>query len=332
MRGFKERVVEASTPGRVVPRRAWGTCIGAGFAMLVAGCATLGGFPPIASFAVPDAVIVPADNPMTAAKVELGRMLFFDTRLSGADDLSCASCHQPERGYEDGRAAAVGASGRIGQRNTPTLLNIGSARRLFWDGRVRSLEEQALMPVANPAEMNQDLAALPAELAADPRLVTAFAAAFPAEPAPSLVNVAKSLAAFQRTIRSGEAPVDRFIAGDSSALSPPAQRGFTVFGGKGRCALCHSGWAFTDGRLHDVGMPDRGDGRRFKTPTLRDIGRRAPYMHDGSLPTLESVVDHYQTGMARRLLIPPRTDLNPSEREDLLAFLRSLDSEPATPR
>ncbi|QMW22323.1 cytochrome-c peroxidase [Sandaracinobacteroides saxicola] len=287
---------------------------------LVAACVRYDGGPvALSSFALP----APADV-VDDARVALGRKLFFDVRLSGANTMSCASCHQPDRGFEDGRPVAVGSGGRAGKRATPTLLGIGASPRLMWDGRVASLEAQALMPIANPLEMDQDLEALLTELAADPGMRGAFASAFPAQPKVSRRSIALALAAYQRTIAPRPTRFDSFVAGKGSALSGAEQRGFALFTGKAGCVRCHSGPLLTDGRLHDIGLPDTGQGLRFKTPTLRGIAGRAPYMHDGSLPTLAAAIAHYADHPARRRGVPAATPLHPGERADLLAFLRAL--------
>jgi cytochrome c peroxidase len=287
---------------------------------LLGACVSYGHRPvPPESFRAPATVLAAQDAP-----AQLGRALFFDTRLSGANDLSCAACHQPGRGFEDGRAIAIGTRGRIGKRSTPTLIGIGAARRLMWDGRVRSLEAQALMPIANPEEMNQNLDALVAELAADPATRAAFAAAFPHQPRISIKTIAAALAAYERSIRPEVSRFDRFVSGDTAALTTPERRGFALFAGKAGCAQCHSGPLLTDGRLHDVGLAAGSTRTRFKTPTLRHIAVRAPYMHDGSLATLDAVVAHYAEHRSRRTGVPAPVPLDTSERADLVAFLHSL--------
>lgn len=301
--------------------RRWATVVVSAAALTA--CATYAYRPaPLASF---HAGAAPA--PVADARAELGRALFFDVRLSGANDTACASCHQPARGFEDGRAVAVGTGGRIGAMATPTLIGVGESRRLMWDGRVRSLEAQALMPVANPLEMDQDPVALAAELAADPAMRAAFARAFPADPAVTTANIARALAAYQRTIRPERTRFDRFAGGDTAALSESERRGFALFNGSAGCARCHSGALLSDGRLHDIGLADRGNGTRFKTPTLRHLATRAPYMHDGSLPTLAAVVDHYADRSIPRRGVPARTPLTARERRDLVAFLETLSPD-----
>lgn len=287
---------------------------------------------------------MPAAAP--AARVELGRTLFFDPRLSGNDAVSCASCHNPALGWEDGRARGSGVPGTPLPRHTPTLLNLAWEETFFWDGRAASLEEQARGPIEAAAEMSQSLPELVTELSAVAGYRERFAAAFPEAPEITAEHIVAALASFERTLVSPPAPFDRWLAGDEQALSPAAQRGFVLFHGKARCAECHSGWAFTDRAFHDVGLPDADQGRgpviglpevnhAFKTPTLRDIGKRAPYMHDGSLATLEDVIRHYEDGFVERATLAEEMQpvtLSDAERADLIAFLRSLDSSEPLPQ
>lgn len=296
------------------------------------------------AFRRPDAVPFPDGNPWSEAKEELGRRLFFDRRLSGTGTQSCADCHDPAKGFEDGLASAVGARGREVGHHTPSLWNLAWAERLFGDGRAASLEEQVLGPLASAEEMDRDLATLPAELAADPETSALFRLAFPDAPEPSVASVAAALATFERTLVSPATPFDRWVEGDEEAIPEAARRGFALFNGKAGCANCHSGWNFTDDGFHDIGLPGTSAGRggflgeprlanAVKTPGLRDIGRRAPYMHDGSLATLAEVVGHYAGGVVDRPTLSPdlkRIRLDAAERADLLAFLAALDAEPGS--
>lgn len=288
-----------------------------------------------ARFAARPAMAIPFDNPMTADKIALGRDLFNDTKLSGDGTRSCATCHQPDKAFQDGVAGFAGLRGRPLDRNTPGLLNIGFAPRLFVDGRAASLEEQALGPVTNPDEMGRAPGHAVDLIRADPVYRARFSAVFGSPVSES--TVAKALAAYQRTLISGIAPFDRWAAGDVSAISPAAARGFAVFAGRGNCLSCHSGTNFTDGKFHDVGLPSADPGRgtitkrvrddhTFRTPSLREIGRTAPYMHDGSLASLEAVVDHYSDDVARRPHTPRPARLNPQQKSDLVAFLRTLET------
>ncbi len=299
----------------------------------------------LAAYARPATVPFPAENPYSAAKAALGERLFHDTALSGARDRTCASCHEPGKGFQDGLAAADGLDGAPLGRRTPFIGDAAWGERYFWDGRAASLEEQALGPVQNPREMNQTLDGMVSALSAKPDYAPLFAAAFPEDPRVTSANVAKALATFERTILSGETAFDRWVAGDQAAVPDSAKRGFELFTGKAGCASCHSGWAFTDHAFHDIGLPgdDRGRGavlgeatvdHAFKTPGLRDVGRRAPYMHDGSLKTLEAVLDHYAGDYVDRPTLSPdlpRLTLTAEEKADLLAFLRSLDATGPAP-
>lgn len=298
-----------------------------------------------AFYARPAEVPFPAANPYSDAKAALGQRLFHDTALSGAGDRSCASCHEPGKGFQDGRVAADGLDGAPLGRRTPYIADAAWGEHYFWDGRAASLEEQALGPVQNPREMNQTLDGMVAALKAKPDYAPLFAAAFPEDPQVTAANVGKALATFERTILSGETAFDRWVAGDAGALSDSAKRGFALFTGPAGCASCHSGWAFTDHAFHDIGLPGEDKGRgailgeptvdhAFKTPGLRDVGNRAPYMHDGSIATLEAVLDHYAGNYVDRPTLSPdlpRLTLTAQEKADLLAFLRSLDATGPAP-
>lgn len=297
-----------------------------------------------ARFARPAAPPFPADNGFTPAKARLGKLLFFDPRLSGDNDLACAGCHLPGKAWEDGRRTAQGTRGKAVDRHTPTLWNVAWGRTFFWDGRARSLEEQAKFPIQAPKEMNQPLPELVAELRSVPGYRKAFAEAFPQADQPvSTDNLAKAIATFERTLVQPMTPFDRWVAGDAEAVGEAAKRGFRLFNGKARCVECHGGWKFTNGAFHDIGLPatdDKGRGpvidvpevnHAFKTPTLRDVTRRAPYMHDGSLPTLEAVIAHYEGGFVRRPTLSAdmaAIDLNEREEDDLIAFLKTLETPP----
>jgi cytochrome c peroxidase len=295
-----------------------------------------------AAFRRPDSVPFPADNPFSEAKRALGEKLFYDPRLSANDKVSCASCHDLAKGFADGAAKGKGVPGRALARHTPTLWNLAWGRAMFWDGRARSLEEQVSFPIQNPEEMAQPLEPLFGKLAAIPDYVTAFAAAFPDDPKIDRTNLMKAIATYERTFVSPVTRFDRWIAGDDKALRANEVRGFNLFTGKAGCANCHSGWTFTDSAFYDIGLPgsDRGRGAvlrlpqvnfAFKTPTLRELTHSAPYMHDGSVKTLEDAVRHYETGIVQRPTLPPelprKLKLTDKERHDLVAFLQSLSSE-----
>jgi cytochrome c peroxidase len=291
----------------------------------------------------PSTTPYPASNPYSPEKARLGEMLFFDPRISGANYVSCATCHNPALSWGDGMSKGHGVE-PLGRR-TPTILNLAYADLLMWDGRKADLEEQALGPMGTPAEMNTDLDHLPEKLASISGYRKAFAAAFPNEGL-TLATIAKAIATFERTVVSGPAPFDRWIAGDETAISDSAKRGFVLFNTKGKCAACHSGWNFTDGSFRDIGLPDTDRGRAailplpsmehaFKTPTLRDVARRGPYMHDGSIETLAQVVEHYDRGGVER---PSRSEeikplhLSAEEKRDLVEFMVTLTGDNAPTR
>jgi cytochrome c peroxidase len=297
-------------------------------------------------YARPAGVPFPEANPYRPAKAELGRRLFFEPLLSRDGGTACATCHDPAKGFGDGRALGRGVPGTPLARHTPTLWNLAWAPALFWDGHAGSLEEQARGPVENPLEMAQPLALGVAKLAERADYRSAFAAAFPAAPVADEANLLAALATFERTLVSPETRFDRWVAGAADALSLEEQRGFLLFNGKAGCAACHEGWSFTDHAFHDIGLPgdDRGRGaaiglpaaeHAFKTPTLRELGRTAPYAHDGRFATLSEVLDHYAGhGMIDRPTVSPdlrQAALTPEERQDLLAFLGTLTAEAATP-
>ncbi len=293
-------------------------------------------------FERPAEIPFPADDPYSEAKAKLGRLLFFDPIMSGSKTHPCASCHNPGLSWGDGLPHAVGE--KTLPLRAPTLLNVAWTPRLGWDGHFPSLEAVAFAgPLTSPANMNMTAKEAVERLSAIPGYVDAFEAAF-GEGKITQRKIELALATFERTIVSGEAPFDRWIKGDDNAIDAAAKRGFDLFVGKANCVACHSGWAFTDASFHDVGSAkgaDIGRGKlfptspslryAFKTPTLRDAARRAPYMHDGSEPTLEAVIDLYNRGGIER---PSRSEdirplhLTAGEKADLVAFLQTLTSEP----
>ena len=309
--------------------------------------------PFLAGYARPASTPFPEDNRYTPEREALGRTLFFDPRLSGSGWISCASCHNPGLSWGDGLPRAIGHGMKTLGRRTPTILNLAWGQAFFWDGRADTLEAQALGPIQAAGEMNLDLSSMIARIDGIPSYKALFAKAYPGEPvAPE--TVAKAIATFERGVVSPDAPFDRWVAGDDAAISAEAKRGFVVFNTKAACAKCHSGWRFTDDSFHDIGVAGDDLGRgallkdipavqhAFKTPTLRDADRRGPYMHDGSIATLEAVVDFYDRGglAARPSLsndLKP-LGLTPEEKRQLLAFMRTLTSPdrpvqvPALPR
>jgi cytochrome c peroxidase len=269
---------------------------------------------------------VPEDNPLTAERIERGRELFFDTRLSRDRTIACGSCHDPERAFSDGRPVAIGVFNRVGSRSAPALVNRGYGRAFFWDGRAATLEEQVLQPIQDPNEMDMTLPEVSARVGMP------------------IAEFSRSLASFVRSLLSGDSAFDRFINGDRAALTLQQQDGLQLFRGKANCTACHVGPTFSDERFHNTGVAWR-DGRlldegrsavtgrvedrgAFKTPTLREIARTAPYMHDGSAVTLADVVDFYDRGGNAN----PGLDaelrplkLTPLEKDALVAFLNSLN-------
>jgi len=297
-------------------------------------------------FKRPDTPPAPADNPLTPEKIALGARLFSDPRLSGTGRHSCASCHRPTLAFTDGRRQARALTGEALRRNTPALWNLAWSKQFFWDGRAPSLEAQVRMPIEAADEMAGDWPAILQRLAADAGVVAQFQTAFPTQPAISQDTVVKALASYVRSLVSPPARFDAWIDGDAGTLTAAEQRGFHLFTGKAGCMLCHVGWRFTDDRFHDIGLrgkdpgraaiPDGTPGRRaFKTPSLRDVERTAPYMHDGSLPTLTAVLRHYTGGFVSRPTLAPhinrRLRLSAREKADLIAFLRTLSSKKAAP-
>jgi cytochrome c peroxidase len=291
----------------------------------------------------PAEIPFPKDNPYSDAKLKLGRTLFFDPILSGSEIRSCASCHSPGLSWADGQPRAIGEKQQPLPLRTPTLLNLAWTPKLGWDGHFRDLEGVAMGPITSADNMNLPEPDLIERLSAIPGYLDAFDAAF-GEGDITGRKVELALATFERTIVSNEAPFDRWINGNESAIDESAKRGFDLFNGKANCAACHSGWAFTDASFHDIGTAqddDIGRGRlfptsvtlryAFKTPTLRDVARRAPYMHDGSVPTLEDVIDLYDRGGIER---PSRAEeihplaLTMDEKADLIAFLHTLNGTP----
>ena len=295
-----------------------------------------------AKFRRPVGIPFPVSNPYTETKRALGEKLFRDKSLSADGTFACATCHDSAKGLSDGRTTAIGVPGRTLARHTPKLWNLAWAGPVFWDGRARSLEEQVAGPIVAPDEMAQPIAPLVARLAADRDYAAAFAQAFPNSPHVTEENLKKAIATFERTLVSPPTRFDRFIAGDDAALSAQEVEGFALFAGKAGCANCHSGWAFTDYAFHDIGLPseDRGRGavlrlpvaeHAFKTPSLREVGRSAPYMHDGSLASLADVVRHYTGGIVERPTLSAdlrrHLTLSEDERAALVAFLGTLTAE-----
>lgn len=317
--------------------------------------------------------IIPEDNPLTKGKVSLGQKLYFDKRLSADDTVSCATCHDPEKGFTDGKIIAIGIKGQKGFRNSPTVLNAAFFDFQFWDGRALTLEEQAKQPIINPIEMG-----MPSHDAAVKKISHIseykddFKTVFGTENI-TIDQIAQAIASFERTLITFNAPFDRFIAGKEDAISASAKRGWELFQGKARCLTCHefteSYPFFTDNKFHNIGVamkdkdfealarkaasPDADpsvlahekaaselgrysvtkepkDIGAFKTSGLREITSTAPYMHDGSEPTLESVIEFYNKGGVPN----PNIDggirplnLSKEEKKDLVEFMKALSSD-----
>jgi cytochrome c peroxidase len=288
----------------------------------------------------PAEIPFPQSNPYSEAKSKLGRILFFDPILSGSQVRSCASCHNPALSWGDGQARSIGEKQVRLPLRSPTLLNVAWVPKLGWDGHFRDLESVAFSPITASNNMNLPEKVLVERLSAIQGYRSAFDAAFGEGPITKR-KIELALATYERSIVSGEAPFDRWIKGDESAIDAAAKRGFDLFNGKAHCASCHSGWAFTDSSFHDIGTAKNDDLGRghlfptsiklrhaFKTPTLRDVARRAPYMHDGSIATLDAIIDLYNRGGIAR---PSRAeqiyplDLSQREKDDLIAFLHTLN-------
>ncbi|MCI0508125.1 MAG: c-type cytochrome [Gammaproteobacteria bacterium] len=284
----------------------------------------------------------PLLNKSNNYRLKLGKTLFFDPRLSGSNWISCATCHNPALGWSDGLPTAIGEGQKKLHRATPTILNTAFNVMQMWDGRFRSLEDQAMSPVESNAEMNQDPEELVKELEAIPGYVELFNDAYPGRGI-TTDTIAMALASFQRSIVAGIAPFDRWIAGEDKAISAAAKRGFALFEGNANCSTCHSGFNFTDDGFHNIGLNSNDIGRfavkpvavtkgAFKTPTLRNVTRTAPYMHNGAYNTLEEVVEHYARGGDDKSNLSPNfkpAKLNYAEKQDLLEFLKTLESAPA---
>ncbi len=321
--------------------------------------------------------IIPDNNPLTVKKVNLGRKLYFDKRLSIDDTVSCATCHDPRFGFADGKPVSIGIKNQKGARNSPTTLNSAFFDFQFWDGRVETLEEQAKQPIINPIEMgmpSHDI--LIKKLKGIKEYSHLFKEAFGTENF-TIEHVAQAIASFERTLITFNSPFDRFIAGDINAINESAKRGWQLFNGKARCNTCH-GFSqsfpfFTDNKFHNIGVGakklkerfeelarqaeeaktaeeidrlalsegaselgrflvtrKRSDIGAFKTPGLRNIALTAPYMHDGSELTLESVIEFYDRGGEPNPFLDGgmrALNLTENEKKDIVEFLKTLTSD-----
>lgn len=286
-------------------------------------------------------VVVPPNNPQTDQKVQLGKLLYFDTRLSRDNTISCATCHNPAMGWSDAGPTSTGINGQKGGRRAPPVVNAAYSPLQFWDGRAPSLEEQAKGPIDNPIEMGSTHDLMIRSVSDIPGYVDLFKQVFGTSDI-TLDMVANAIAAFERTVVTTDSPFDRYVAGDDQALTPEEKKGLEIFNGKGHCTACHWGSYFSDGRFHNLGVtptdpakPDEGryvitnnpaDKGAFKTPTIRDVALRAPYMHNGSEKTLEDVVDFYDKGgrvgdpNLDPLIVP--LGLSENEKKALVAFMK----------
>jgi cytochrome c peroxidase len=295
----------------------------------------------------------PAPQPIDNKEfVELGRELFFSPQLSASGNTACASCHFPQLGYGVTDAKSKNDAGKLTSRKSQPLIGIGYAGSapVGWDGRSATLEDQAKASIATGSMSLQGtdkpvkVEAIVDRFKNDAAFVAKFEKAMPGATI-SIDALVKAVAAYERTLEPGTAPFDRWVAGDEQAISGSAKRGFALFNGKANCGPCHSGWRFTDDNFHDIGTTttDEGRGRTvkddplmkfaFKTPTLRSVHVRPPYMHNASAPTLEDVIRHYEKGGIDRPSRSPLMmafELTDQERQDLVAFLRTLDGQNAT--
>lgn len=293
---------------------------------------------------LPTVVPTPPGNLLYKAKVDLGKQLYFDGRLSRSGAISCAFCHTPGAGFADPRQTSIGIDGKVGGRQAPTVLNAGFNPVQFWDGRAGTLEEQAIGPIHNPIEMGESHEHVVKKLNKIVGYRTQFQAVFGTEV--SLQGIAEAIATYERTVISTNSPFDKYVMGDKTAMGEAAVRGLALFKGKARCILCHYGPNFTDNGFHNLGVPQVGpfkmdlgrynvthvetDKGAFKTPTLRSITETAPYMHDGAFKTLEEVVGFLDAGGGPNEHLDPfikPLKLSPGEQADLVAFLHALTGE-----
>jgi cytochrome c peroxidase len=286
----------------------------------------------------------PRQNPYSADKVELGRYLYFDRRLSADETISCASCHDPQKAFTDGAAVSTGIRAQKGNRSAPTIINRAYSLAQFWDGRATSLEDQAKGPMANPGEMGNTHEAIVGRLKGIAGYRTLFAKAYGTEEI-TIDRAAMAIASFERTVLSGNAPYDRYKNGDKKAMTPEQVRGMSVFTDKAKCDKCHEGSNFTLNAYSNLGVgsdkpdPDLGrftvthdprDWGVFKTPTLREVEHTAPYMHDGSLKTLDDVVEFYNKGGIKNKNLDPNIkplNLTDQEKKEVVAFMKSLSGQ-----
>lgn len=291
----------------------------------------------------------PKDNPYSQKKAELGRLLYFDKRLSSNGTVSCATCHAIPFAYADDKSVSKGINGSLGSRNSPTVLNSAYQSHLFWDGRAASLEQQCLGPIGNPKEMTTFHNSNDAhqQCQKNVRTIAGYRQLFNevfGNDECSMTDIAKAIATFERTLLSGNAPFDHYLAGEHTAMTAEQIHGYEVFNKSG-CANCHFGFNFSDGRFLNIGVgmdasdPDLGryeisnndrDRGAFKVPTLRETSKTPPYMHDGSLSTLEAVIDYYDKGGIPNKHLSPLMrplHLSTADKQALVSFLHALEGE-----
>jgi cytochrome c peroxidase len=300
-------------------------------------------------------------NPQTPEKVELGKKLFFDRRLSGDGTMSCVTCHMPELGFSDGQAISLSYPTTRNWRNSPTLINVAFSKFMFHDGRAETLEDQALFPMMSAFEMNQNLDYMEEEIRSVPEYVDEFRQVFGTDDI-TRERIAMAIAAFERSLVSRDAPLDRYLNGDKNVLSAAAKRGLEIFKGKGKCTECHYGVNLIDDRFHALNVPenpefqadprvaatrrfvaklyhfegfrtlkedpgrylitkDDKDWRAFKTPTLRDLSKTGPYMHNGIFETLDEVIDFFDRGGGQGNSALKPLGLSKDDKKDLQTFL-----------
>lgn len=302
----------------------------------------------------------PLKNPTEQQQkvIALGKILFFDPRLSGSGQISCASCHVPDLNWTDGRERALGHDHQTGQRNTPTIFNVWFAKKLFWDGRSNSLEDQVFGPVNSEIEMHGDMAVVPGKIEQIQGYAPLFTAAF-GDAHVTADRISESIAMFERTVVSRKADFDHFMSGKKEAMSDAAVRGLHLFRTKAGCMNCHNGPLLTDNEFHNIGLTyygreyedlgqynitkDANDVGKFKTPSLRDVIRTRPWMHNGLFDNMEGVLNMYNAGMPQPKRKPeqvndplfPKTDtllkklnLSKNEIQDIIAWLNSITAEP----
>ena len=291
-------------------------------------------------------------------QIALGKMLFFDPRLSGSNKISCASCHIPERSWTDGREKSMGHEQQLNKRNSPTLLNVWFYKRLFWDGRSNSLQDQAFSPINSETEMHSDMPEVVLKIRRMKGYKPLFVAAF-GSPSIDPESITEALAIFQKTLVSRRAAFDSFLMGNKRAMSDAALRGLDLFRTKARCMNCHNGTLLSDNDFHNTGLTNYKDKHedvglykftkkaadvgKFKTPSLRDVMRTRPWMHNGLFGNIDELLEMYSGGMhqpeptseQRSDTLFPKTDrlikqldLTANEIKDIVAFLNSISTDP----